>query len=112
MVALPLSGRTRPSSILSAVFWPAPLAPRKPTTWPASTVKLSPSTAVTGPYRLVRPDASMIAICRCPPLLWPAIERGRLVARRRAGRPPGLRFGRQPVAMLLGGDAAVVRLQG
>jgi hypothetical protein len=33
---------------------PAPFGPRKPVTWPGRTVKLMPSTAVFGPYVLVR----------------------------------------------------------
>jgi hypothetical protein len=43
----------------SVVVLPAPLGPRKPVTCPGSTVKVSPSTAVTGPYRLVKPVTVM-----------------------------------------------------
>ena len=52
MVAVPSSGLTRPSSIRSVVVFPAPFGPRNPTTSPASTVKLSRSTASTWPNRL------------------------------------------------------------
>ena len=41
------------------VVLPAPLGPRNPVTRPGRTVKLSPSTAVTGPKRLVSPSASI-----------------------------------------------------
>src|SRR5262245_3435284 len=54
MVAVPLVGAVRPSSIRSVVVLPAPLGPRKPVTRPGPTSKLNPSTAVTGPYLLVR----------------------------------------------------------
>src|SRR5215472_13717119 len=54
MVAVPLVGAARPSSIRSVVVLPAPLGPRKPVTRPGPTSKLKPSTAVTAPYRLVR----------------------------------------------------------
>src|SRR6516164_10761963 len=54
MVAVPLVGAARPSSIRSVVVLPAPLGPRKPVTRPGPTSKLRPSTAVTVPYRLVR----------------------------------------------------------
>src|SRR5688572_31088466 len=37
------------------VDFPAPLGPRNPTTWPRSTVKLTPSTAGTSPKRLETP---------------------------------------------------------
>src|SRR5215472_639660 len=54
MVAVPLVGAVRPSSIRRVVVLPAPLGPRKPVTRPGPTSKLKPSTAVTLPYRLVR----------------------------------------------------------
>ena len=49
MVAFPVVGWTRPSTIRSVVVLPAPLGPRKPVTEPGSTVKLSRSTARTSP---------------------------------------------------------------
>src|SRR5215471_1766278 len=54
MVAIPLSGAARPSSIRKVVVLPAPFGPRNPVTRPGPTSKLRPSTAVTGPYRLVK----------------------------------------------------------
>ena len=39
---------------------PDPFGPRKPVTAPGCTLKLSLSTAVAGPYRLVSPCASII----------------------------------------------------
>src|SRR5580658_7645170 len=62
MVAVPASGRTRPSSIRSVVVFPAPLEPRKPVTVPRSTSKLTASTASTWPNRLVRPRTSITAM--------------------------------------------------
>lgn len=41
------------------VVLPAPLGPRKPVTTPGSTAKLTESTAVTSPNRLVRPVTSI-----------------------------------------------------
>jgi hypothetical protein len=54
MVAVPLVGAVRPSSIRSVVVLPAPLGPRKPVTRPGPTSKLRLSTAVTVPYLLAR----------------------------------------------------------
>src|SRR4051812_42815526 len=59
MVAVPASGRTRPTSIRNVVVFPAPLGPRNPVIVPGSTVKVRPSTAVTAPKVLVRPDATI-----------------------------------------------------
>ena len=47
--------------IRSVVVLPAPFGPRNPVTCPGRTVKLSPSTAVTGPNRLVSPQTSIMA---------------------------------------------------
>jgi len=46
-------------SLNSVAGLPAPFGPRKPVTTPGSTTKLSPSTAVLSPYRLVRPSISI-----------------------------------------------------
>ena len=43
---------------------PAPLGPRKPVTRPGAAVKVTSSTAVWGPYRLV--TASTVIIARRP----------------------------------------------
>ena len=50
---VPLVGASRPRMIRIVVVFPAPFGPRKPVTWPGRTVKLRPSTAVTGPNRLI-----------------------------------------------------------
>ncbi len=47
--ASPAVGRTRPSSIRRVVVLPAPFGPRKPNTWPASTVSSSWFTAALAP---------------------------------------------------------------
>src|SRR4029077_5700669 len=44
------------------VVLPAPFGPRKPRISPRSTVKLMSSTAVTGPYRLVRCCTSITGV--------------------------------------------------
>src|SRR2546421_8015207 len=59
--ALPLLGRSRPTSILMVVVLPAPLGPRKPNSSPAPTSRSRSSTAVRLPYRLVR---SLVASTR------------------------------------------------
>jgi hypothetical protein len=56
----PLVGRSRPAIIRMAVDFPAPFGLRKPVTTPGSTTKLSPSTAVLSPYRLVKPSISIM----------------------------------------------------
>src|ERR1700722_9101835 len=53
-VALPVSGRVSPVSIRSVVDLPAPLAPRKPVMVPGSHENVTPCTALTVPYRLLR----------------------------------------------------------
>jgi hypothetical protein len=55
-----LVGRSSPAIIRIVVDFPAPFGPRNPVTTPGSTTKLSPSTAVLSPYRLVRPSISII----------------------------------------------------
>src|SRR5882757_8455587 len=68
MVTSPSVGVSRPSAARSVVVLPAPLGPRKPVTWPGSTVKLRSRTASIGPNRLVRfrttmrPLPSLIAL--------------------------------------------------
>ena len=52
-VAEPSSGSTSPRSIRSVVLLPAPFGPTNPVTRPGTTSKLSPSTAVIDPNRLV-----------------------------------------------------------
>src|ERR1022692_3668972 len=61
MVALPPVGGARPSSMRRAVVFPAPFGPRKPTTRPDSTSKLTWSTATSPPKRLVRSRNSITA---------------------------------------------------
>src|SRR5258708_10618455 len=59
--AVPEVGVRSPQSIRSVVVLPAPLAPRKPKISPRATAKLTPSTAVTTPYRLTSCLASTAA---------------------------------------------------
>src|SRR5579875_1555637 len=59
MRACPPSGASRPMIMRIVVDLPEPFGPRKPVTTPGRTVKLRSSTAVFGPYRLVRPIASI-----------------------------------------------------
>src|SRR5512146_1741529 len=60
MSAVPLVGEARPRITRIVVVLPAPFGPRKPVTFPGWTAKLSPSTAVTSPKRLVSPLTSML----------------------------------------------------
>ena len=48
--AVPLVGRTRVVSTPTVVVFPAPFGPSRPKTSPASTPKLTPSTALTGDF--------------------------------------------------------------
>src|SRR5207247_5432299 len=59
--AEPEGGRTRPRTIRMVVVLPAPLGPRKPVTVPHGTAQLSPRTAWTRPYRLLRSRTEMAA---------------------------------------------------
>src|SRR5262245_39012400 len=60
--ACPEVAVTSPSRIRSVVVLPAPFGPRKPNTWPASTVRSSPASAVVPRYLLVSPRHSMTAV--------------------------------------------------
>src|SRR5438105_4218172 len=55
--ALPALGRTTVDNTRTVVVFPAPLGPRKPNTSPVETSKLTSSSAVLCPNRLVRPRA-------------------------------------------------------
>src|SRR5688500_19673312 len=48
--------------VRSVVVLPAPLVPRSVTTWPWSTLKLIPLTAITRPYATVRSLTSSIVL--------------------------------------------------
>ncbi len=61
MRAVPAVGVTKLASIRMVVDLPAPLGPRKPSTSPRATEKLTASTAVKLPNRLVRPSISISA---------------------------------------------------
>src|SRR6186997_1677506 len=63
---VPEVGFSRPQSMRIVVDLPAPLAPRKPKISPASTVRLTPSTAVKAPKRFVRPASSTAAATLSP----------------------------------------------
>ena len=54
-MTLPAVGRSSPMIMRMVVDFPAPFGPRKPVTVPGRTVNEMPSTAVFGPYLLVRP---------------------------------------------------------
>ena len=62
-VADPDVGEMRPASMRIVVVLPDPFGPTKPTTSPAGTSKLSPSTATTSPKRFDNESAA-IAIVR------------------------------------------------
>src|SRR4029079_3500164 len=51
-----------PRIALSAAVLPAPLGPMRPTMWPSSTRRSTPSSAMVGPKALRRPRASMHAM--------------------------------------------------
>src|SRR3954447_4932502 len=59
MVAVPLVGVTRFSTMRRVVVFPAPFGPRKPVTRPGSTLNDKSSTAVTSAYCLTRPSAAI-----------------------------------------------------
>ena len=52
----PADGSSEPETILIRVDLPAPLSPSRPTTSPARTSRLTPSSATTGPKCLVMPS--------------------------------------------------------
>ena len=58
----PVSGSTRPKIARIAVVFPAPFGPRKPSMRPRSTVNEQPSSAVTGPNRLLIASTLSIVI--------------------------------------------------
>ena len=58
----PAVGGRKPVIIFMVVDLPAPLGPRKPSTVPRSTEKLTPSTAVKAPKRFTRWSISIIAM--------------------------------------------------
>jgi hypothetical protein len=62
MRAVPALGGMKPASMRMVVDLPAPLGPRKPTTSPRATVKLTSSTAVKPSKRLVSPSISINAV--------------------------------------------------
>src|SRR5438270_13142568 len=61
IMADPLVGSSRPARILIVVLLPAPLGPMNPKTSPAASSRLSRSSAVSAPYRLVRSRVEMAA---------------------------------------------------
>src|SRR5580692_5089978 len=84
---LPEVGASRPVSILMVVDLPAPLGPRKPKNWPASTRRFTPCTAVNSPNRRVRSVVSIAGVVMRPydlrsrytlqaPLRWPLSKLG------------------------------------
>ena len=55
----PVSGRASPRTMSMVVDLPAPLGPRSARSWPWGTSRLTSSTAISGPYRLVRCSTMM-----------------------------------------------------
>jgi len=62
--ASPSVGRVSDVNIRIVVVFPAPFGPRKPYTVPWSTVRLSPSTAISVPNRFVSSRVSMASVSR------------------------------------------------
>src|SRR4030095_7049130 len=60
---------TPPAMAASIVDLPAPLGPRMHTIWPSSTPTNPPRSAVSGPYRTLRP--STLSIMNVPPTALP-----------------------------------------
>src|ERR1022692_1382748 len=60
MVAVPLVGGSKVTSIFITVLLPAPLGPSRPNTWPSLTASVRPSTAVRCENRFVSACVSMI----------------------------------------------------
>ena len=58
------------------VVLPAPFGPRTAVTWPASAVSVSPSTAVTGPYRFTMPEISTAGVLSTHAVYWPPLISG------------------------------------
>src|SRR5207244_2522814 len=75
----PASGRVSPLMQLSRVVLPAPLGPMTPSTWPGSTVKVTPARALTPPNRLLI-SRTASRLMPAPTLTLPR-ERGREIAR-------------------------------
>src|SRR5580693_8823328 len=63
---LPEVGASKPVSILMVVDLPAPLGPRKPKNWPASTRRFTSCTAVKSPKRRVSAVVSMAGVVMRP----------------------------------------------
>src|ERR671912_2147897 len=87
----PVSAVASPNTQRIVVVLPAPFGPRKPTRRPGRAVNDSPSSAVTGPYRLVSPRISSIP---------PTLPSGALTRRPRPGQRPGPRIERGPPSHL------------
>ena len=81
-LARPPSGRSRVARIRTAVVFPAPLGPSRPSTVPVRAARSAPASAVVLPKRLTSPSASIayiIAFLSCVAVQLPD---------RRAARPP------------------------
>ncbi len=92
-------------SIFSVVDLPAPFGPRKPSSSPASTSKLSPSTATRLRYRRVSPRTSIIAIgrllARRALAAGASINRGLLRGVKRVSAAAGPRPGERGAAVVI-----------
>src|SRR4051812_22150414 len=67
MRAVPAVGIMKPANIRMVVDLPAPFGPRKPSTSPRATLKLTRSTAVKLPNRFVSPSISISTGCPATP---------------------------------------------
>src|SRR5262245_19829318 len=74
----------------SALDFPAPFGPRRPTISPAATENDRPSTATRPPYLTLRPStARSMGAEHSPHIRWPPkIKNGTCVAESRSGLPP------------------------
>ena len=93
-VAVPESGLSSVVRIRTVVVLPAPLGPSKPSTVPSATVRSRPSSAVTSPYVLTRPSATIAFVIDAP----------RLVLRRTSRYLPTPLTPGEPVSHRCGGN--------
>src|SRR4051812_14916900 len=90
IVIRPLVGFRRPAIMRIVVVLPAPFGPRKPWISPGSTDRLTPSTAVNGPYFLTSVSTAIMASGRLRPAVGGAVAlgNGQLHRPEVLGRPP------------------------
>src|SRR3954469_24368780 len=83
-------GFSSPAIMRIVVVLPAPFGPRKPWISPGSTDRLTPSTAVNGPYFLTSVSTAIMASGRLRPAVGGAVAlgNGQLHRPEVLGRPP------------------------